>query len=139
MNIILNLSLTAVLVKMSLCDLRTYTIPDRYPMMIFLLGILKMFLIKSPFSQALFGMSLSAVPLLTLYIVSKGRGLGGGDVKLMAAAGFYLGGWNGLYALSLGCLGAAAVRIFCKSSETTEQFAFGPYLAFGIWVMAVFA
>lgn len=135
----LNLSLTAVLWKTGLSDQKNCVIPSKYPLMIFSLGVLKILLIESPAAQAFWGMLSAAAPLLFFYLISGGRAMGAGDVKLMAAAGFYLGSFRGLLALFLGSLAGSIVVVFRQRRATALQtVAFGPYLSLGIWISALF-
>ena len=74
-----------------------------------------------------------SVPLFIIYIVSKGRGIGGGDVKLMAAAGLLLGWKLALLALMAGCLYGSVIHIArMKISGEGRVLAMGPYLSAGI-------
>lgn len=135
----LNLSLTAVLWKTGLSDQKNCVIPSKYPLMIFGLGTVKFLLLESLAEQAFFGMLSAASPLLFFYLISGGRAMGAGDVKLMAAAGFYLGGFKGLLALFLGSLaGSIAVVFRQKRVPALQIVAFGPYLSLGIWISALF-
>lgn len=67
-----------------------------------------------------------------------GRGaLGGGDVKLVAVLGWWLG-WRSLPIIMcvgfvLGGVGALCLLLFTKK-DRKAMFAFGPYLAFGAFV-----
>lgn len=134
---LLNLSLTAVLWQLSLSDRETYRIPLKYPVLIFLLGILKCIIAQSTLVQSLVGTTVACVPLLFVYVLCGGRSLGGGDVKLMAAAGFYLGGTKGLTAVFLGCLTGSVWELWHRKRKR-QIVALGPYLSFGIWLTAVF-
>ena len=61
--------------------------------------------------------------------------MGGGDVKLMAAAGLLLGFKFSLVALVAGCiLGSVIHLIRMKVSKQEHMLAFGPYLAGGIFL-----
>ncbi|MEZ5936589.1 MAG: A24 family peptidase [Hyphomonadaceae bacterium] len=71
----------------------------------------------------------------------RGRdGLGGGDIKLLAAAGAWLG-WEGLPAAVLIATSAAIVFILGGAAlrrrrpDAAGQIAFGPFIAVGIWVV----
>ena len=80
-----------------------------------------------------------SVPLLLIFYATKGRGIGGGDVKLMGAAGLLLGWKLVILAFFLGCLLGSAIHIArMKISGESHVLAMGPYLSAGI-VIAVFA
>jgi leader peptidase (prepilin peptidase)/N-methyltransferase len=67
--------------------------------------------------------------------LSKG-GMGGGDIKLMLAAGFYLGGSLTILALFLAFLTGSVVGIILlvfQIKGRKEPIPFGPFLAQGIF------
>ncbi len=72
------------------------------------------------------------VPFAITAAVSKGRGMGWGDVKLAALGGAILGAQLALIAFSGGCL-AAVFYAFIRGRQT-QPIAFGPYLACAIAV-----
>ena len=65
---------------------------------------------------------------------------GGGDIKLMAASGLFLGMDAIVCAMFFGLLsggGYAAFMLATKRLKKSDQFAFGPFLAFGLAVAAL--
>ena len=71
---------------------------------------------------------------LALIIVTKGRGMGGGDVKLGAFMGLILGFPNGVLATILGFLTGAVVALVLIVSgrkKFGENIPFGPFLVLG--------
>ncbi len=87
----------------------------------------------APWYEYVIGFFAVSVPLLLIYIFSKGRGIGGGDVKLMAAAGLVLGWKLILLALIAGCLYGSVIHIIrMKVSKEGRVLAMGPYLSAGI-------
>ena len=81
--------------------------------------------------------------LLTIFLLltgrmSNGRLMGGGDVKLMAAAGLLLGWKKIILALVLGCIIGSVIHIIrMKVSHAEHVLAMGPYLAMGIFLAAL--
>ena len=76
--------------------------------------------------------------LMILYFATKGRGIGGGDIKLMAAAGLFLGWKSIILAFVIGCiLGSVIHLIRMKVSKQDHVLAFGPYLATGIFIASM--
>lgn len=131
--------LTVLLWKIGVSDEKTYTIPNRYCLELLFLGVLKMILLKSPLSDAALGAAAAGVPLLFLYIFSGGRAIGGGDVKMMFAAGVCLGAKGGLPALFIGALSALLFHpLRMKFCGAPSRLAFGPYLSFGVWITYFF-
>ena len=80
-----------------------------------------------------------SVPMLLLALIIPGA-FGGGDIKLMAAPGFFLGTGPVVCAMFFGLLtggGYGAAMLLGKKLEKKDHFAFGPFLAFGL-ALAVF-
>jgi len=75
-----------------------------------------------------------SVPLLLLTLLIPGA-FGGGDIKLMAACGFFLGWKLNLIALAIGIFTGGIWGIWLlatKKKERKEHFAFGPFLCVGV-------
>lgn len=130
----------SALIVLSVIDWRTYEIPFSCNLWIGIMGIGNLVtecidggLLRVP--EYLIGAIAVSLFLQLLVILSKGRAMGGGDVKLMAAAGLLLG-WKGiLWAFILGNVTGAIVHpFFIKWKNKEHVLAFGPYLSFGIWV-----
>nr|MCR5509161.1 A24 family peptidase [Lachnospiraceae bacterium] len=74
-----------------------------------------------------------------IYVVSKGRAIGGGDVKLMAACGLLIGWKLNIVAFILGCvLGSVLHIIRMRVSKKDHVLAMGPYLSLGVMIAALF-
>lgn len=97
------------------------------------------------FPQVTIGMRLIGIvsvslPLLLLTLAIPGA-FGGGDIKLMAVIGFFLGWKMCLTAFALAVLIGGLygiVLLLSKKKEGKEHFAFGPFLCTGI-AIAIFA
>ncbi|MDR0819645.1 MAG: prepilin peptidase [Oscillospiraceae bacterium] len=137
------LMLTALL-TLSVIDARTREIPFGINVFIFALGIALLvleFIFFRPdafrnqaITQAI-GFVAVSVPLLLIERISGGRAIGGGDVKLMAAAGLFLGWKLILLALIIGCIAGSIIHIVrMKIAGANRYLALGPYLAGGIAV-----
>ncbi|MBR1693655.1 MAG: prepilin peptidase [Lachnospiraceae bacterium] len=130
--------MTSALLVLSVIDFRTQEIPFGINIFILTLGLIHLVLHLNDWALYVIGLlSVSAV-LELLVLASKGRAMGGGDVKLMAAAGF-LDGWkNIVLALILGCiLGSVIHSIRMKLSGEDHVLAMGPYLSAGIFIAAL--
>ena len=87
-----------------------------------------------------YGIGLVAVSgfLWIIYQVSQGTAIGGGDVKLMGAAGLLLGWQNAIVAFLLGCIVASVIHLIrMKVSNAEHKLAMGPYLSVGIFMAAL--
>lgn len=84
--------------------------------------------------NGLVGLAIAAVVMLAVYFVSW-KGLGGGDVKLMCAAGLYLGYDGTLTALLYGSVLAAVTAlalILTKKISAKDAIPLAPFLYAGI-------
>ena len=65
--------------------------------------------------------------------------MGGGDVKLMAAAGLLVGWKLIILSLGLGCVLGSVIHItLMKVKDKDRVLAFGPYLSLGIYISMVY-
>ena len=81
-----------------------------------------------------------SVPMFLLCLVIDGA-FGGGDIKLMAAAGLFLGWQNTLMAMFFGIVFGGMYGIYllaAKKAGKKDHFAFGPFLCAGIVIAMLF-
>ena len=80
--------------------------------------------------------------LTTLYeLIRRKEAFGGGDIKLMAAAGLFLGWQNTLLAMFFGIVFGGIYGIYllaAKKAGKKDHFAFGPFLCAGIVIAMLF-
>jgi leader peptidase (prepilin peptidase)/N-methyltransferase len=125
--------LVSALLVLSVIDFRTYEIPFGINIFILVLGLIHIALDYHNWVGYVIGLFAISVPLELLLLASGGRAIGGGDVKLMAAAGLLLGWKKIILALVLGCiLGSVIHTIRMKVSNAERVLAMGPYLSMGI-------
>ena len=125
----------SALLALSVIDFRTYEIPVGFNIFIGCLGILRLLTDLSSWSDSLIGLFCVSVPLLLIFLVSKGRAIGGGDVKLMAACGFLIGWQKICFAFLVGCiLGAVIHSVRMRVSKADHVLAMGPYLSIGVFL-----
>ena len=130
--------LTSALVVLSVIDFRTYEIPLGINLFILALGLIRVALDYHNFLGYLIGLLAVSAVLAILYYASGGRAIGGGDVKLMAACGLFLGWKLIVMAFLLGCvLGAVIHVIRMKVSGQDHVLAMGPYLSVGVFIAAL--
>ena len=136
---VLSAILCSVLIVISVIDWRTFEIPLGCNIVILVLGIIRLMynLVVYGFDgnwvEYVIGFFVVSVPLAIIYYISKGRAIGGGDVKLMAVAGLFLGWKLALVAMLFGCLYGSVIHILrMKVSGEGKQLAMGPYLSAGI-------
>jgi len=130
--------LFSALLVLSVIDWRTYIIPGGLSLAVFLLGLVRLFTDLGSWRLYLIGMvSVSAV-FLIINLVTRGEGLGMGDVKLMAGAGLLLGWRLILLATVIGSVLGAVIHSLRMKKGAERRLAFGPYLSIGIWLSALF-
>ena len=130
--------LTSALITLSVIDLRTYEIPVGINIFILTLGLIRIVTDYADWLDYAVGFFLVSGFLYIVYLVTKGRGIGGGDIKLMAVSGLLLGWKQILLAFVLGCIiGSVIHMIRMKMSGQGHVLAFGPYLSVGIMIAAL--
>jgi leader peptidase (prepilin peptidase)/N-methyltransferase len=128
----------SALLVLAVIDWRSYEIPISINIFILCLGILQVFLDRKNWMDYAAGFLCVSMFLFLLLVVSKGRAIGGGDVKLMAAAGLLLGWKNIILAFLLGCIIGSVIHLLrMKLSGADHVLAMGPYLSVGIAVAAL--
>ena len=138
-NSILLALLASGLLVMSVIDWRTYEIADGFHIFFGAIGIVSTIIDKTNWLDHVIGMFCVSLILLIIYLVSGGRAIGGGDVKLMASCGLILGWQNITLALAIGCVVGSIIHIMrMKLSGADKVLAMGPYLAIGIMIAALF-
>lgn len=128
----------SALLVLSVIDFRTYEIPFGINVFIALLGGVRLVTDRENWLLYVLGAVLVSGIFYIVYLVTGGRGMGGGDIKLMAAAGLLLGAPKVFLAMLIGCAVAVVVHpIRMKLSGEDHRLAFGPYLAMGLFLSAV--
>ena len=121
-----------LLVRMSLADLRSRRIPARYDLLLLLAGLTARLQDPGELAEGLLAGVIFLAAGFLLYCAAGGRGLGGGDLKWIAASAVWLGVWDTLRALFVAGITALFVQAVRRRPEEKEKtFAFGPYLALG--------
>lgn len=129
-----------VLLTVALIDAQTMTIPDRLNLTLALLGLVSLAAQPAAWADRLLGAVCVSVPMLVLCLFVPG-GFGGGDIKLMAAAGLFLGWQLTLTAGFLALLGGGAYGgwlLAARKAGRGDHFAFGPFLCAGLTVSLLF-
>lgn len=158
--LLLNCFVCSALIVITVVDWRTFEIPFGANVFIFVMGVIKLvfaMLVDSrnyrfaaeakglepgfwelvnangAWLEYVIGFFAVSLLLYLIYVISRGSAMGGGDVKLMAAAGLFLGWKLAIVALILGCLYGSVIHIIrMKVSGEGKKLAMGPYLAAGI-------
>ena len=133
-----------LLVACASADIKSGIVPDLVVIWIAVLAVIS-YIFTEPFSVSgitshLIGAVCVSVPMLIAALILKGA-FGGGDIKLMAAAGLYLG-WRLTLAGSAVGLSAAGiygiVLIISKKAKMKSKIRIAPCLVFGLGIVALF-
>lgn len=135
MRLLITGVLFALLLGISITDLRTRRIPNRYNAALFILGVGSGFLWHSlPAWERMLGALCVSAPLFLIACLFPGA-IGGGDIKLIAASGVLLGVQGNLRAACFGMGLAGVYALFLLGSGRAcrrDFFALGPFLCAGI-------
>ena len=132
------MALFSALLVLSVIDFRTYEIPLGCNVFILAVGLVHLAMDHTNWSLYVIGLIAVSLFFYIIYVVSKGRGIGGGDVKLMAACGLLLGWKLIVAALIIGCILGSVIHIMrMKISKEDHVLAMGPYLSMGVMIAAL--
>lgn len=143
-NKIIMLAILSTLLVIFFTDLKYQIISDEIQV-VFLLLAFTFLTVSGITFKALFQHLLSSVAvmsvILSLFLLTRGRGMGFGDVKLSTTIGLLLGLKAGMMALYLAFIIGAIfglILIFLKRKKLKSKIAFGPFLVLGIIIMLLF-
>lgn len=129
----------AILICITMIDFDTMTIPNGLVLALMATALLSFFFFPQlGILSRVIGIFIISLPMLILVLFIPDA-FGGGDIKLMAVAGFMLGWGNTLLATFIGLLlgGAVAVSLLARKTKD-KHMAFGPYLCIGIMTALLF-
>ena len=133
--------LTSCLILISLIDYKTQIIPDGLVGVIAASGALYNLLYASQgVMDMLPGVAVGFAVMLVIFLISRG-GMGGGDVKLSAAVGLWLGVEGTLLFLLLAFIMGGVISLLLLVSGVKhkgEAIPFGPFLCFAAFVTALY-
>lgn len=129
-----------LLAAVAAVDWKTMEIPDELNLLLFITGVISWILVPElTAASRLLGMISVSVPMFLLTLVVPGA-FGGGDIKLMAACGVFLGWKRSLTAAFLAIVSGGiygSCLLITRKKGRHEYFAFGPFLCLGM-VIALF-
>jgi len=140
----IHMSITEVVIIISLLsiffiDLRHYIIPDMLTLILLGAGIVRLFIVWGEelwYTFVLSGLS-AFVLFAVLVVVTRGRGMGIGDVKYVFVMGLLLGYpriVHGLYAAFLTGALVGAILLVQRKRKIGQTIPFGPFLVLGTLV-----
>jgi leader peptidase (prepilin peptidase)/N-methyltransferase len=131
--------LVAALLVVTFIDIDHQIIPDVITLPGIPVGFLSSFILGHiTYKESLIGIILGGGLLLSVawgyYILAKREGMGGGDIKLLAMIGAFLG-WKGVIftVFAASAIGTAAglVVVLCTGGGRRLAIPFGPFLSLG--------
>jgi len=141
-KLFLYLLIITVLIALSVTDLRFWTLPDTLVSALAVLALIKTFVLGEPgFSSSLIGGIAGLLSLGIVVVLSRGKAMGMGDVKLAGAMGLLFGWPQLLLALIIAfVLGGAfgAMLILLKKATAKSAIPFGPFLTFATVLLLLF-
>ena len=130
--------LASALIVVSVIDARTREIPSGTTIFILALGIIATLLDLQSWLSHLIGFFAVSLPLFLVFAITGGRGIGGGDIKLMAGCGLFLGWKLVVLGFFFGCFAAALIHLSLMAQKKADRtLSFGPYLAVGIFTALI--
>ena len=130
--------LVSALLVLSVIDFRTYEIPIGINIFILALGLIMSVIHYTDWLSHVIGFFAVSIPLYIIILVTNGRGIGGGDMKLMAVAGLMLGWKLAILSFALGCIIGAPIHLLrMRIAKADRVLAMGPYLSIGIFISAL--
>ncbi len=128
----------SALVALSVIDFRTYEIPVGFNVFLLILGLIRLITDYRNWISYVIGFVSVSLFLYLIYVATRGRGIGGGDIKLMAVCGLLLGWKLIILAFFLGCIIGSVIHLIrMKVSGEGHVLAMGPYLSVGIIIAAL--
>ena len=131
--------LFSALLALSVIDFRTYEIPVGFNYFILILGLVRLVTDYVNWSNYVIGFLAVSTFLFIIIVASKGRAMGGGDMKLMATCGLLIGWKLIILAFLLGCILGSIIHIIrMRVSGEDHVLAMGPYLSMGVALAVLF-
>ena len=133
--------LTIMLSLVTIIDMKYNVIPNSITAIILIFGVLFNLLNNEISSSSmLIGFFVISLPLFFIAIILKDS-MGGGDIKLMAVSGVFLGWQNIILAFLIGSLVGSLVSIILillRKINKNEMIPYGPFLAMGIYTSSLY-
>ena len=133
-----------LLVACACADINQGIVPDLLIILIAVLGVINFTVVEGVTAQGIINRLIAAVcvsvPMLILALLIKGA-FGGGDIKLVAAAGIYLGLSLVITGSLIGFLLSGLYGIYLlvfKKAKAKSRIKLAPFLVYGLAVAALF-
>ena len=128
-----------MLVVIAIVDTKTMEIPNGFVMIIGIISIMALvFQENLTLANRLLGFICISLPLLVIALVKPGA-IGGGDIKLMATSGLYLGVELTVLSFFIGATfgGVYGIWLLARGKGRKEEFPLGPFLCAGMFIAII--
>ena len=126
-----------LLLTITISDLEEHKIPNAVLLPFFIIGLIERLLISQTlhwYFNPLLGLIVGFSVMFLLAYFSKG-GMGGGDIKLLAVIGIFIGPIGALITLFIAAFLGLFYAIFSGAAlKKGTKIPFGPFLAIGAWL-----
>jgi leader peptidase (prepilin peptidase) / N-methyltransferase len=129
-----------ILLAIFVIDLKKRIIPDGLSYALLIIVLIYLLIAKDIFFVNLFSGFVCSLFLLFLHLVTKGKGMGLGDVKFVLFGGMFFGFPLSLLWLFVSFLTGALVGvilILVKKAKFGKEIAFGPFLIIGFYLTLI--
>ncbi len=132
----------SLLICLSIIDLKVGIVPDSINILIFILAIISIISNNSDIVYHIIGFFLISMPFLLISILTNG--IGGGDVKLFAVTGLFLGSIHIFLAMFICCIFASIIGLILKYLNKTNKLHNGhsiplvPYISIGVFISTLY-
>ena len=124
----------SALLVLSVIDARTREIPPGTTLFILVLGVIATLFDLQNLLSHIIGVFAMSLPLYLVLLLTGGKGIGGGDIKLMAVCGLLLGWKLIVLGFFFGCIAATLIHLTLMAFKKADRtLSFGPYLSVGIF------
>lgn len=133
-KLMIALPLCLLLIVITMIDIDTLEIYDRFQILLLVLAITNMFLSDLPWIDHVIGFFIISIPFYIIAILTNG--MGGGDIKLVAIAGLLLGYQGILVTFFISTLTGSIYAIYLlviRKTGRKTQLPFGPFLCVGVY------
>lgn len=129
-----------ILIFASVCDIKSQTVPDIFPVLLLAAGITSAVVVPVPaLSSRLIGLFIVSAPLFLISMVTDG--FGGADIKLASVCGLILGAKNIVLAFFIAIILAAifgSAYVYARKVKLKTRIPFVPFISAGVIVAAIF-
>ncbi len=135
-----SLILISALIGIFFTDIKYRIIPDYLTLVVILIGLYTSVASSALVSNVFAGLILFCI-MFAIFVATKGKGMGFGDVKFAFAMGLVLGLVNGFLALYISFLLGGIVggiMLLASRMNLKSSIAFGPFLVAGTVIMVFF-